>query len=97
MYPDVGVTARFLPILLRLDLFNISLPLTSPIPRLEGILDEIRENLPPSRGQNGYTLGRIETHSIIVAVMPAIGNNRAIDQVRAVSGDRGRSTGRGGR
>jgi len=30
-----------------------------------------------SRDQNGYTLGRIGTHNIIVAVMLAIGNSRA--------------------
>jgi nucleoside phosphorylase len=44
---------------------------------VEGMLDEIHESLPSSRDQNGYTLGRIGTHNIVVAVMPAIGNNRA--------------------
>jgi hypothetical protein len=44
---------------------------------VEGMLDEIHESLRSSRDQNGYTLGRIGTHNIVVAVMPAIGNNRA--------------------
>jgi nucleoside phosphorylase len=44
---------------------------------VEGMLDEIHESLPSSRDQNGYTLGRIGRHNIVVAVMPAIGNNRA--------------------
>jgi nucleoside phosphorylase len=44
---------------------------------VEGMLDEIHESLPSSRDQNGYTLGRLGTHNIVVAVMPAIGNNRA--------------------
>jgi len=44
---------------------------------VEGMLDEIHESLPSSRDQNGYTLGRIGTHNIVVAVMLAIGNNRA--------------------
>jgi hypothetical protein len=41
------------------------------------MLDEIHESHPSSHDQNGYTLGRIGTHNIVVAVMPAIGNNRA--------------------
>src|ERR1700761_1356679 len=41
------------------------------------MLDEIHESLPSSRDQNGYTLGRIGTHNIVVAVMPSIDNNRA--------------------
>jgi nucleoside phosphorylase len=44
---------------------------------VEGMLDEIHENLPSSRDQNGYTLGQIGEHNIVVAVMPAIGNNGA--------------------
>jgi nucleoside phosphorylase len=44
---------------------------------VEGMLDEIHESLPSSRDQNGYTLGRIGTQNVVVAVMPATGNNRA--------------------
>jgi len=44
---------------------------------VEGILDEIDESLPCSRDTNGYTLGRMGIHNIVVAVMPEIGNNRA--------------------
>jgi nucleoside phosphorylase len=44
---------------------------------VEGMLDAIHESHPPSRDQNRYTLVRIGTHNIVVAVMPAIGNNRA--------------------
>jgi nucleoside phosphorylase len=44
---------------------------------VEGMLDEIYESLPSGRDQNGYTLGRIGTLNVVVAVMPAIGNNRA--------------------
>jgi hypothetical protein len=76
---------------------------------VERMIDEIHENLPSSRDQNGYTLGRVGTYNIVVAVMPAINNNRAasvamqlltglpIYQVRAVGGNRGWSTGRGRR
>jgi hypothetical protein len=42
---------------------------------VEGMLDEIHENLLSSRDQNGRTLGRIGRHNIVVAVMPASGNN----------------------
>jgi nucleoside phosphorylase len=52
-------------------------PMGVELAAVEGMLDEIHENLPSSRDQNGYTLGRVGTHNIVVAVMPAIGNNRA--------------------
>jgi nucleoside phosphorylase len=52
-------------------------PMGVELAAVEGMLDEIHENLPSSRDQNGYTLGRIGRHNIVVAVMPAIGNNRA--------------------
>jgi nucleoside phosphorylase len=44
---------------------------------MEGMLDEINESLPGNRDQNGYTLGRMGVHNVVVAVMPEIGNNRA--------------------
>jgi nucleoside phosphorylase len=52
-------------------------PMGVELAAVEGMLDEIHESLPSSRDQNGYTLGRIGRHNIVVAVMPAIGNNRA--------------------
>jgi nucleoside phosphorylase len=52
-------------------------PMGIELAAVEGMLDEIHESLPSSRDHNGYTLGRIGTHNIVVAVMPAIGNNRA--------------------
>jgi nucleoside phosphorylase len=52
-------------------------PMGVELAAVEGMLDEIHESLPSSRDQNGYTLGRIRTHNIVVAVMPAVGNNRA--------------------
>jgi nucleoside phosphorylase len=44
---------------------------------VQAILDDIHESLPSTRGQNGYTLGRIGSHNIVVAVMPETGNNKA--------------------
>jgi nucleoside phosphorylase len=44
---------------------------------VEGMLDEIDEGLPSNRDTNAYTLGRMGVHNVVVAVMPAIGNNRA--------------------
>jgi nucleoside phosphorylase len=44
---------------------------------VEGMLDEIDESLPGIRDENGYNLGRMGVHNVVVAVMPEIGNNRA--------------------
>jgi nucleoside phosphorylase len=44
---------------------------------VEGMMDEIDESLPCNRDKNGYTLGRVGVHNVVVAVMPEIGNNRA--------------------
>jgi hypothetical protein len=52
-------------------------PMGVELAAVEVTLDEIHESLPSSRDQNGYTLGRIGTHNIVVAVIPSIGNNRA--------------------
>src|SRR5436309_6602173 len=52
-------------------------PMGVELAAVEGILDEIDESLPCSRDTNGYTLGRMGVHNIVVAVMPEIGNNRA--------------------
>ena len=40
-------------------------------------MDEIDESLPCNRDKNGYTLGRMGVHNVVVAVMSEIGNNRA--------------------
>jgi hypothetical protein len=44
-------------------------PMGVELAAVEGMLDEIHESLPSSRDQNGYTLGRIGMHDIVVAVM----------------------------
>jgi len=41
---------------------------------VEGMLDEIDENLPSNRDQNSYTLGRIGAQNVVVAVIPEIRN-----------------------
>jgi nucleoside phosphorylase len=52
-------------------------PMGVELAAVEGILDEIDESLPCSRDKNGYTLGRMGAHNVVVAVMPEIGNNQA--------------------
>jgi nucleoside phosphorylase len=52
-------------------------PMGVELAAVEGMLDEIDESLPCSRDKNGYTLGRMGVHNVVVAVMPEIGNNRA--------------------
>src|SRR5436309_13167592 len=52
-------------------------PMRVELAAVERGMDEIHENVPSSRDQNRYTLGQIGTHNIVVAVMRAIGNNRA--------------------
>lgn len=44
---------------------------------VEAMLDEIHEPLPTGRDQNAYTLGRICEHNMVIAIMPAIGNEAA--------------------
>jgi nucleoside phosphorylase len=44
---------------------------------VQGMLDDMHESLPSTRDQNSYTLGRIGSHNVVVAVMPEIGNNQA--------------------
>jgi nucleoside phosphorylase len=44
---------------------------------VQAMMDEIHEPLPTSRDQNVYTLGHIDGHNVVVAVMPEIGNNAA--------------------
>src|SRR3984885_6127685 len=52
-------------------------PMGVELAAVEGILDQIDESLPGNRDTNGYTLGRMGVHNVVVAVMPEIGNNRA--------------------
>ncbi len=54
---------------------------------VERILDEIDESLPCSRDTEGYTLGRMGVHNVVVAVMPEIGNNRAAAVATQLSND----------
>jgi hypothetical protein len=49
---------------------------------VEGMLDEIHESLPSSRDQNGYTLGRIERHNIVVAVALGLGDGSGAPHAR---------------
>lgn len=44
---------------------------------MESLLDEKHPNLPTTRNQNAYTLGRIQGHNVVIAVMPEIGSNNA--------------------
>ena len=44
---------------------------------VQAMLDEMHQNLPSSRDENSYTLGRMGEHNVIIAVMPEIGNNSA--------------------
>jgi hypothetical protein len=39
---------------------------------VEGMLDEIDESLSCNRDKNGYALGRMGVHNVVVAVMPEI-------------------------
>lgn len=52
-------------------------PMGVELAPVEGMLDEIHQSLPSGRDQNAYTLGKIGGHNIVVAVLPAIGNNAA--------------------
>src|SRR3984885_8941870 len=52
-------------------------PMGVELAAVEGILDQIDEGLSSHRDTNGYTLGRMGVHNVVVAVMPEIGNNRA--------------------
>jgi hypothetical protein len=52
-------------------------PIGVELAAVERALDEIDENLPGNRDKNGYTLGRMGVHNVVVATMPEIGNNRA--------------------
>jgi hypothetical protein len=40
------------------------------------VLDKMHQSLLASRDKNGYTLGRMGSHNIVIAVMPVIGNKQ---------------------
>ena len=44
---------------------------------VEAMFDEMHQDLPTSRDQNCYTLGRIAAHNVVIAVLLEIGNNNA--------------------
>jgi nucleoside phosphorylase len=52
-------------------------PMGVELAPVQAMMDEIHEPLPTSRDQNVYTLGHIDGHNVVVAVMPEIGNNAA--------------------
>jgi nucleoside phosphorylase len=52
-------------------------PMGIELAPVEAMLDEIHQNLPSSRDKNGYTLGRMGAHNVVIAVMPETGNNSA--------------------
>jgi hypothetical protein len=41
------------------------------------MLDEMHQDLPTSRDQNSYTLGRIGAHNTVIVVMPEFDNSNA--------------------
>jgi nucleoside phosphorylase len=52
-------------------------PMGVELAPVEAMLDEMHQILPTSRDMNSYTLGRMEAHNVVIAVMPEIGNNNA--------------------
>jgi nucleoside phosphorylase len=52
-------------------------PMGVEVAPVEAMLDEIHQSLPTSRDKNSYTLGRLGTHNVVIAVMPETGNNSA--------------------
>jgi hypothetical protein len=52
---------------------------------VEAMLDEMYQSLPTSRDKNSYTLGRMGAHNVVIAVMPEIGNNSSVRQLRSGS------------
>jgi nucleoside phosphorylase len=44
---------------------------------VRALLDKTHPDLQTSRDQNGYVLGEIGGHNVVIAVMPEVGNNCA--------------------
>lgn len=52
-------------------------PMGVELAAVHAMFDEVHQTLPSSREANAYSLGRIGTHDVVVAVLPEIGNNKA--------------------
>jgi nucleoside phosphorylase len=52
-------------------------PMGHELAPVQALLDKTHPDLQTSRDQNGYVLGEIGGHNVVVAVMPEIGNNCA--------------------
>ncbi|KAK8859453.1 pfs domain-containing protein [Apiospora arundinis] len=65
-------------------------PMGDEISPVLALLDERHANLPTSRDQNAYKLGRMGPHNIVVSAMPTIGNNAAAMVITQLCNDFGR-------
>jgi nucleoside phosphorylase len=73
-----GIMSLSLPRLTRDDYTVACIcPMGVELAPVEAMLDEIHQSLPSSLDKNSYTLGRMEVHNVVIAVMPEIGNNSA--------------------
>jgi nucleoside phosphorylase len=52
-------------------------PMGVELAGVKAMLDQTHPSLPTQRDQNNYTLGEIEGHNIVIAVLPKIGTNSA--------------------
>jgi len=52
-------------------------PMGVELAPIQAMLDRMHPSLPTRRDQNHYTLGEIEGHNIVIAVLPEIGSNAA--------------------
>lgn len=62
-------------------------PMGVELAAVEGMMDELHQNLPSSIDKNTYTYGRMGAHDIVVAVMPKAGNDRAAAVATQLSND----------
>lgn len=52
-------------------------PMGVELAPLRALLDTIHDDLPSQRNHNAYTLGELEQHNVVIAVLPETGNNSA--------------------
>jgi nucleoside phosphorylase len=52
-------------------------PMGVELAPVKAMLDRLHPSLPTQRDQNSYTLGEMEGHNIVIAVLPEIGTNSA--------------------
>jgi len=52
-------------------------PMGVELDPVKAMLDQLHPNLPAQRDQNSYTLGEIEGHNMVTAVLPEIRTNSA--------------------